>query len=254
MGQKVHPRGMRLGIIEDWQSSWYVKSTKDFARFVYEDEQIRKFLFSKLKNASVSSIVIHRKGDKAVVSIVTGRSGVVIGRGGSSLDSLRTELMSLVTTNDFRLEVVEVDKIDADAALVAQSIAQQLERRVAFRRATKQAIQKAMRANAKGIKVMISGRLAGADIARTEWAKEGRIPLHTFKAGIQYSHCEAMTVFGIIGVKVWIYSGDCDTKVLTHHNVKTSNARRENDDDRSNRRRRSPNADRRPRSDERNTR
>jgi small subunit ribosomal protein S3 len=219
MGQKVHPRGLRLGIIEDWQSSWYVKSPKEFAKHVHEDEQIRRFLLSKLKAASVSSVLIQRKGDRVVISIVTGRSGVVIGRGGQNLDALRTEIMSRIATTDVRLEVLEVEKVDADAALVAQSIAQQLEKRVAFRRTMKQAIQKAMRANAKGIKIMISGRLAGADIARTEWSKEGRIPLHTFKAGIQYAHAEAMTLFGIIGVKVWIYTGDCDTTILTRHNI-----------------------------------
>lgn len=225
MGQKVHPRGLRLGVIEDWQSSWYVKSRKDFAKFVHEDEMIRRFILKRLKNASVSSVIIQRKSEKIVISIVTGRSGVVIGRSGQNLDALRTDLLKEIASKDVRLEVLEVDKIDADAALVAQSIAQQLERRVAFRRATKQAIQKAMRANAKGIKVMVSGRLAGADIARTEWAKEGRIPLHTFKAGIQYAHAEASTVFGIIGVKVWIYSGDCDTNSLTYHNIRQGGRR-----------------------------
>ncbi len=227
MGQKVHPRGLRLGIIEDWQSSWYVKSSLDFAKYIKEDEIIRRHINEKLKAASVSSILIHRKSKGVTVTIVTGRSGVVIGRGGQNLDTLRNELLAKVSTKDLRVDVLEVDKIDADAALVAQSIAQQLERRVAFRRATKQAIQKAMRAGVKGIKVMVSGRLAGADIARSEWAKEGRIPLHTFKAGIQYAHAEAHTLFGVIGVKVWIYLDDCDTKTLVYHNIKSGKSKQE---------------------------
>ncbi|XVJ51122.1 MAG: 30S ribosomal protein S3 [Vampirovibrio sp.] len=240
MGQKVHPRGLRLGIIEDWQSSWYVKSSLEFAKYIKEDEVIRRFITKKLKAAALSSVMIQRKSEKILISIVTGRSGVVIGRGGQNLDLLRTELLTLVSTKDLRLEVLEVDKVDADAELVAQSIAQQLERRVAFRRATKQAIQKAMRAGAKGIKVMVSGRLAGADIARSEWAKEGRIPLHTFKAGIQYAHAEAHTLFGVIGVKVWIYVGDCDTKVLTYHNIRTAGSKpQQNASDRDGQRRKS---------------
>ena len=240
MGQKVHPRGLRLGIIEDWQSSWYVKSSLEFAKYIKEDEVLRRYIIKKLKAASLSSVLIQRKSEKVVVSIVTGRSGVVIGRGGQNLDILRNELLALVTTKDLRIEVLEVDKIDADAELVAQSIAQQLERRVAFRRATKQAIQKAMRAGAKGIKIMISGRLAGADIARSEWAKEGRIPLHTFKAGIQYAHAEAHTLFGVIGVKVWIYVGDCDTKVLTLHNIRPAGSKpQQNQQDKDGARRKS---------------
>jgi small subunit ribosomal protein S3 len=222
VGQKVHPRGQRLGIIEDFQSSWYVKSSLDYARLVKEDEVIRRYIKTTLKAAAISAVHIHRKSEKVVVSIISGRTGVVIGRGAQNLDTLRGELSKLVTTKDIRIEVLEVDKVDADAELVAQSIAQQLERRVAFRRAIRQAIQKALRANALGIKVMVSGRLGGADIARTEWSKEGRIPLHTFKAGIQYAHAEAMTVFGIIGVKVWVYLGDCDTKQLTHLNIRSS--------------------------------
>ena len=229
MGQKVHPRGLRLGIIEDWQSSWYVKSSLDFAKYIKEDEIIRRYITEKLKVASISSVLIHRKSKGITVTIVTGRSGVVIGRGGQNLDTLRNELLTKVSTKDLRVDVLEVDKIDADAALVAQSIAQQLERRVAFRRATKQAIQKAMRAGVKGIKVMVSGRLAGADIARSEWAKEGRIPLHTFKAGIQYAHAEAHTLFGVIGVKVWIYLDDCDTKTLVYHNVKSGKSPKQDD-------------------------
>jgi small subunit ribosomal protein S3 len=220
VGQKVHPRGQRLGIIEDFQSSWFVKSPTEFSKLVKEDEVIRRFLTKKLKSAAVSSILIQRKSEKVVISIVSGRSGVVIGRGAQNLDALRQELSPLISTKDVRLEVLEVDKIDVDAELIAQSIAQQLERRVAFRRAMRQTVQKAMRANALGIKVMVSGRLGGADIARTEWTKEGRIPLHTFKAGIQYAHAEAMTVFGIIGVKVWVYLGDYDTSTLNHFNIR----------------------------------
>jgi small subunit ribosomal protein S3 len=226
MGQKVHPKGLRLGIIEDWDSSWYVKSSIEFARFVKEDDVIRKFVLARLASASVSSVLIHRKSERVVITIVTGRSGVVIGRGGQNLDQLRSEIALLVNSRDIRLEVVEVDKIDQDAVLLAQSVAQQLEKRVSFRRVMKQTMQKAMRSGAQGVKVMISGRLAGADIARTEWAKDGRVPLHTLKAGIQYSTCEAHTLFGVIGVKVWVYTGNYDTTTLMRHNIRQAGDKR----------------------------
>jgi small subunit ribosomal protein S3 len=207
MGQKVHPNGIRLGIIHDWDSTW-IAGSRDYAQAVVEDHKIRTHLKKKLKNALVSKIVIERKAAKLIVKIVTGRPGVVVSRGGQGIDQIRQELSAMLKRKDIQVDVIEVDKIDLDATLVAEAIAGQLEKRVAFRRAMKQAIQRTLRSGAKGIKVMISGRLAGADIARTEWTKDGRIPLHTFRADIDYGVAEAMTVFGIIGVKVWVFKNE----------------------------------------------
>lgn len=207
MGQKVHPKSVRLQIVSTWLSHWYAND-KNYAKYVKEDHDIRTFLHKKLKTASVSRVEIDRKAQKVILRIVTGRPGVVVGRGGQGLDQLRKDLAKLVGHQDIQLDVLEVDRIDAEAQLVAESIAQQMERRVAFRRALKQAVQRAQRANVKGIKISISGRLGGAEIARTEDVKDGKIPLHTFRANIDYGFAEAMTVFGIIGVKVWIYHGE----------------------------------------------
>ncbi len=207
MGQKVHPRSVRLGIISGWDSNWFADG-QEYGKNVKEDYLIRKFLAKKLKTAAVSRVEIDRKAQKLIIRIITGRPGMVVGRGGQGLDQLRKELSAQTGRKDIQLDVVEVARIDAEAQLVAESIAQQLEKRVAFRRAMKQAIQRASRSGVKGIKVMVSGRLGGAEIARTEWAKEGRIPLHTFRADIDYGFAEALTVFGIIGVKVWIFKGE----------------------------------------------
>lgn len=230
MGQKVHPKSLRVGLIQDWDSSWFFKNAKDFAKYVKEDHQIRSYISKNYRHSSISSVRIQRKSDRLIVQIVTGRSGAIIGRGGANLDQLRKNLSQLLNTQSLSIEVLEVASIDADAQLVSEAIAMQLEKRVAFRRAMRQAIQKTMRANALGIKVMISGRLGGTDIARTEWSKEGRIPLHTFKAGIEFGFTEAATMFGIIGVKVWIYRGDGVMGVLAGPNVKTAGGKQQQND------------------------
>ncbi len=223
MGQKVHPRSLRLGIIYGWDSNWF-GSPKEYAKNVKEDQQIRKFVTTKLKACAISRIEIDRKAQKLIIRIVTGRPGMVVGRGGQGLDQIKKKLSIMTGNKDIQLDVIEVARIDMEAQLVAESIAQQLEKRVAFRRCMKQAIQRTMRAGAKGIKIMISGRLGGAEIARSEWAKEGRIPLHTFRADIDYGFYEAITVFGIIGVKVWIFKGEVLPGEKSNRNVKSRNA------------------------------
>ncbi len=207
MGQKVHPKSIRLTIVSNWLSNWFA-GDKDYARFVKEDHQIRTFLHKKLKAAAISRVEVDRKAQKLILRIITGRPGIVVGRGGQGLDQLRKELAKLLGTQDIQLDVLEVDKIDAEAQLIAESIAQQMERRVSFRRALKQAVQRAQRAGVQGIKISIAGRLGGAEIARREDIKDGKIPLHTFRANIDYGVAEALTVFGIIGVKVWVFKGE----------------------------------------------
>lgn len=219
MGQKVHPRAVRLGVISTWDSTWYAQPN-EYAKNVLEDHLIRKFIKKKLKAAMVSRVEIGRKAKKLIIRIITGRPGMVVGRGGQGLDQLRKSLTALIGKKDIQLDVVEVAKIDAESQLVAESIAQQLEKRVAFRRAIKQAIQRANRAGVKGIKIMVSGRLGGVEIARTEWSKDGRIPLHTFRANIDYGFAEALTVFGIIGVKVWIFKGEVMPGEKAEANIK----------------------------------
>lgn len=226
MGQKVHPKGIRLGIIHTWDSTW-IADPKTYAKNVKEDDTIRRVLKKKLKAASLSRIEIDRKAQRLIVRLITGRPGMVVGRGGQGLDTLRKELQALTGRKDIQIDVMEVNRIEADATLVAESIAQQLEKRIAFRRAMKQAMQRSMRSGIKGIKIMIAGRLGGAEIARTEWAKEGRIPLHTFRADIDYGVAEAMTVFGIIGVKVWIFKGEVMPGETALANVKPKGARDE---------------------------
>jgi len=208
VGQKAHPKSLRLGIIQSWESTWIADDPKKYAEYVKEDDLIRKVLKKKLKAAAVSRIEIDRKAQRLIIRIITGRPGMVVGRGGQGLDTLRKDMQALTHRKDVQIDVMEVNRIEADSTLVAESIAQQLEKRIAYRRAMKQAIQRSMRAGIKGIKIMIAGRLGGAEIARTEWTKEGRIPLHTFRADIDYGVAEAMTVFGIIGVKVWIFKGE----------------------------------------------
>lgn len=205
MGQKVHPIGMRVGIIRDWDAKWYAE--KEYAEFLHEDLRIRKFISTKLADAAVSTIEIERATGRVNISIHTAKPGMVIGKGGSEVENLRKELNKL-TGKRIHINIVEIKKPDLDAKLVGEGIAHQLENRVAFRRAQKQAIQRSMRAGAKGIKTQVSGRLNGADIARSEGYSEGTVPLHTLRADIDYAWEEADTTYGKLGVKVWIYRGE----------------------------------------------
>ncbi|MBQ1782215.1 MAG: 30S ribosomal protein S3 [Gammaproteobacteria bacterium] len=206
MGQKVHPNGIRLGIVKSWNSTWFA-STKDFADNLNGDFKVRKFLGEELKNASISKIVIERPAKSIRVTIHTARPGVVIGKKGEDVEKLRKQV-SQIAGVPAQINITEVRKPELDAQLVADSISGQLERRVMFRRAMKRAVQNAMRLGAKGIKVQVGGRLGGAEIARTEWYREGRVPLHTLRADIDYSTSEAHTTYGVIGVKVWIFKGE----------------------------------------------
>ncbi|MHA6965774.1 30S ribosomal protein S3 [Zobellella denitrificans] len=206
MGQKVHPNGIRLGITKPFNSTWFA-NTKDFADNLHSDFQVRQYLNKELKNASVSRIVIERPAKSIRVTIHTARPGVVIGKKGEDVEKLRKHVANLAGV-PAQINISEVRKPELDGQLVADSIASQLERRVMFRRAMKRAVQNAMRIGAKGIKVEVSGRLGGAEIARTEWYREGRVPLHTLRADIDYATSEASTTYGIIGVKVWIFKGE----------------------------------------------
>ncbi|MFD1850700.1 30S ribosomal protein S3 [Oceanobacillus bengalensis] len=205
MGQKVNPTGLRVGIIKDWESKWY--AGKDYADLLHEDIKIREYLENRLKIAAVSSIEIERAANRVNITIHTGKPGMVIGKGGSEVEALRKSLNAL-TGKRVHINIVEIKKVDLDAKLVADNIARQLENRISFRRAQKQAIQRAMRGGAKGIKTQVSGRLAGADIARAEHYSEGTVPLHTLRADIDYGTAEADTTYGKLGVKVWIYRGE----------------------------------------------
>ena len=205
MGQKVHPIGMRVGIIRDWDAKWYAE--KEYAEFLHEDLRIRKFIATKLADAAVSTIEIERAANRVNISIHTAKPGMVIGKGGSEVENLRKELNKL-TGKRVHINIVEIKKPDLDAKLVGEGIARQLENRVAFRRAQKQAIQRTMRAGAKGIKTSVSGRLGGADMARAEGYSEGNVPLHTLRADIDYATAEADTTYGKLGVKVWICKGE----------------------------------------------
>ena len=208
MGQKIHPVGFRLGITKEHQSRWYA-DTKRYPELLQEDHKIRQYVDKTLNNAGISSIRIERKADQIDLEVHTARPGVVVGRGGSGIESLRTGLQEVLGSNrQIRINVIEVSRIDADAALIAEYIAQQLERRVSFRRVVRQAIQRAQRAEVQGIKIQVSGRLNGAEIARTEWTREGRVPLHTLRAEIDYAYRTAQTIYGILGVKVWVFKGE----------------------------------------------
>lgn len=207
MGQKVNPHGMRVGIIKGWSSQWYADK-KDFAKLLKEDNVIREFLKKKYYSAAVSSVEIERSEGKISVTMMTARPGVLIGKGGANVEIIKNEIAKLSKGNAVSLNIVEVKKPDMDAQLVAEGIAAQLEKRVSFRRAVRQNMGRAMRAGAKGIKAMVSGRLDGAEIARSEHYHEGSIPLHTLRADIDYGFAEAHTTFGVIGVKVWIYKGE----------------------------------------------
>ncbi|HLT92604.1 MAG TPA: 30S ribosomal protein S3 [Woeseiaceae bacterium] len=209
MGQKVHPTGIRLGIVKDWASKWYADS-KSFPEHVRTDHIVREFIKNRLKDASVSRVQIERPAKKANITIHTARPGIVIGKKGEDIEKLRADVAKLIgmTINDVRINISEVRKPELDAQLVAEGIAQQLERRVMFRRAMKRAVTNTMRVGAEGIKVKVGGRLNGAEIARSEWYREGRVPLHTFRADIDYGFAEAKTTYGVIGVKVWIFKGE----------------------------------------------
>ena len=205
MGQKVNPKGIRLGIVRDWDSKWY--SRENYAKWLLSDIEIRTYLFDKLKNASISQIKIERVATNVTVTIFTARPGIVIGKKGADIEVLKKDL-SKKTSMIVRVVIEEVKRPEIDARLVGENIAQQLEKRIMYRRAVKRAISNAMRSGAKGIKVMVGGRLNGAEIARSEWYMEGRVPLHTFRADIDYCSFPANTQYGVIGIKVWIFKGE----------------------------------------------
>lgn len=231
MGQKVNPHGLRVGVIKDWDSKWFANK-KDFAELLLEDNKIRKYVKEKLYTAGISKINIERASKKVKVSIYTAKPGMVIGRGGAGVEELRKELEKL-TGKSVVINVEEIKVQDLEAQLVAESIAESLERRVSFRRAMKQAIQRTMRAGAKGIKTAVSGRVGGADMARTEGYSEGTIPLQTIRADIDYGFAEADTTYGKLGVKVWLYKGEVLPEIK--ENRKRNNRRRpQNRDNRNN--------------------
>jgi len=205
MGQKTHPHGFRLGIVKDWRSTWYAE--RDFPRLLKEDETIRKYLRRRLNHAALAEIDIQRKPSKIVVTLHTARPGVVIGKRGAEVDKLRDEL-ALLTNAEISVNVEEIKRPEVEAYLVAENVAHQLRQRISFRRAMKRAVQSAIRAGAEGIKIQCSGRLGGAEIARTEKYNEGRVPLHTLRADIDYAQLHAFTTFGAIGVKCWIFKGE----------------------------------------------
>ena len=206
MGQKVHPTGIRLGIVKDWTSRWYA-DTKQYPEFLNLDLGVRNFIKEKLKHASVSRIQIERPANNAIITIHTARPGIVIGKKGEDIEKLRAEISRRMGM-PVHVNIEEIRKPEVDAQLVAESVAQQLERRIMFRRAMKRAVGNAMRLGAEGIKIMVAGRLNGAEIARTEWYREGRVPLHTLRADIDYGIARANTTYGVIGVKVWIFKGE----------------------------------------------
>jgi small subunit ribosomal protein S3 len=205
MGQKVNPIGLRLGIINTWDSIWY--ASKDYATYLHQDLAVRKYITKTLKHAGISNVRIERAAKKMRVFIKSSRPGMVINKKGEGIDKMKNELTKMVG-GEVSINIIEERRPEANATLVAQSVAQQLEKRIAFRKASKRALQSAMRMGAKGIRINVSGRLGGAEIARTEWYREGRVPLHTLRADIDYGTAEAHTTYGIIGLKVWIYKGD----------------------------------------------
>lgn len=205
MGQKVNPKGMRVGIIRDWDARWY--ADRNYEELLHEDIKIRRYVKNKLFTSGIDKIEIERAANRVKLTIHTAKPGIVIGRGGSEIDKLRKELENM-TDKQINVNVVEVKKAELSAQLVSENVAQQLVRRVSFRRAMKQAVNRSLRMGAEGIKIMCSGRLAGADMARTEWYSEGKVPLHTLRADIDYGFAEADTTYGKIGVKVWIYRGE----------------------------------------------
>jgi small subunit ribosomal protein S3 len=205
MGQKTHPTGFRLGVIRSWDSRWFKE--KGYAQWLHEDLKLRNYIHDKLKSAGISRVDIERAANKCKINVHTARPGIVIGKKGSSLEQLKKDLQKLTSSEVF-LNIHEVRKAETDAQLVAESVAQQLERRVAFRRAMKKSIQTAQKFGAKGIRIAVAGRLGGAEIARREWYREGRVPLHTLRADIEYGFAQAYTTYGVIGCKVWIFKGE----------------------------------------------
>lgn len=206
MGQKVHPTGIRLGIVKDWTSRWYANS-QNYPVYLHQDLKVREFIKKKLAHASVSRVQINRPANNANITVHTARPGIVIGKKGEDIDLLRNEISKMMGV-PVQLNVEEIRKPELDAYLVAESIAQQLEKRIMYRRAMKRAVTNTMRLGAEGIKITVAGRLNGAEIARTEWYREGRVPLHTLRADIDYGTAEAKTTYGIIGIKVWIFKGE----------------------------------------------
>jgi small subunit ribosomal protein S3 len=246
MGQKVNPIGLRLGVNRTWDSRWYA-SSKDFARLLHEDIAIRKFVREKMKAAGVSKIIIERPLKKCRITIFTAKPGVVIGKKGTDIEKLRKDLAAMAPGAEVHLNLVEVRKPETDSTLVAEGVAQQLERRVAFRRAMKRAMQSAMRLGAQGIRINVSGRLGGAEIARMEWYREGRVPLHTLRADVDYGVAEADTAYGKIGVKVWIFKGEIlehDPMAQDRRAMDTGENRERRDRDRPAREDRPPSGDR----------
>ena len=212
MGQKTHPLGFRLGITQKHRSSWF-ENKENYPTILEEDYKIRKHIESNLSSAGISKIEIHRKSDQIELEIHTSRPGIIVGRSGLGIDKLKEDLSKVLHNNKhLRINVSELIKADSDASLIAEFIAQQLEKRVAFRRATRQAIQKAQRLNVQGIKVQVSGRLNGAEIARSEWVREGRVPLQTLRADIDYATKRAQTTYGVLGIKVWVFNGEITPK------------------------------------------
>ncbi|NJK59730.1 MAG: 30S ribosomal protein S3 [Oscillatoriales cyanobacterium SM2_1_8] len=216
MGQKIHPTGLRLGIVKSHRSRWFAKGDR-YPILIEEDRSIREFIHKKLSGAGIADVIIDRKADQVDLEIRTARPGVVVGRQGAGIEDLRKGVLTHLQksgvaaksgTSQVRINVVEVTKVDAEASLIAEYIAQQIERRVSFRRVVRQAMQRAQRAGAEGIKVQIGGRLNGAEIARSEWVREGRVPLHTLRADIDYAYKIAQTIYGVIGIKVWIFRGE----------------------------------------------
>ncbi len=205
MGQKIHPYGFRLGVTKDWKAKWYAE--KGFGENLLEDHKIRKFIFKNLKHAGISDVIIERAANKVKVIIYTGRPGLVIGRKGQGTEQLKNDLARFVK-NEVMLEIKEVRRPETDAQIIAEGIANQLVRRIAYRRAMKRAVGQAMRMGAQGIKINCAGRLNGAEIARSEWYREGRVPLHTLRSDIDYGFAEAHTVYGVIGIKVWVFRGE----------------------------------------------
>lgn len=215
MGQKTHPLGFRLGITQKHRSSWF-EPKESYPSILEEDYRIRTYIEKNLSSAGISKIEIHRKSDQIELEIHTSRPGVIVGRSGSNIEKLKEDLnKNLKTSRQIRINVTELAKADSDASLIAEFIAQQLEKRVAFKRATRQAIQKAQRLNIQGIKVQVSGRLNGAEIARSEWVREGRVPLQTLRADIDYATKRAQTTYGVLGVKVWVFNGELTPKFRT---------------------------------------
>ena len=216
MGQKVNPIGIRLGITRGWDSVWFAKKN-EYGKLLIEDYKIREYIKKNIVNSGVSEVKIERTSKKCIVTIHTSRPGFVIGKKGSDIDKIKKNL-SKISSSEVSLNIKEVKKPELNAYLVAENIAQQLVKRIAFRRAMKRAMQSALRLGAKGIRVCLAGRLAGNEIARTEWSREGSVPLHTFRADVDYAEAEALTTYGIIGVKVWIYKGEILSKNLKKNN------------------------------------